>query len=142
MRRFVTDLEGSAGCGGLSRGMVPVVMTAAGADALIDLVATTSLCSLATIRGTMQILELEMGTGRLIRVEKYRSDPNAVAYIVAIADPDEAIALIRKKAAAADDEIRDMGRVSDALLNSLKLQAGEFIRADASRGAPPADTII
>ena len=30
--------------------------------------------------------------------------------------------------------IRDLGRVSDALLNSLKLQAGEFIRADASRG--------
>jgi hypothetical protein len=34
-----------------------------------------------------------------------------------------------------------MGRVSDTLLNSLKLQAGEFIRADASRGTPPADTI-
>jgi len=84
----------------------------------------------------------EMGTGRLIRVEKYRSDPKAVAYIVAIADPDEAIALIRKNAAASDDEVRDLGRVSDALLNSLKLQAGEFIRADASRGAPPAEAII
>jgi hypothetical protein len=83
-----------------------------------------------------------MGTGRLIRVEKYRGDPRAVAYIVAVADPDEAIALIRKEAAAADDEIRDMGRVSDALSNSLKLQAGEFIRADASRGTPSVDTII
>lgn len=88
------------------------------------------------------MLGSEMGTGRLIRVEKYRNDPKAVAYIVAIADPDDAIALIRKNAAAADDEIRDLGRVSDALLNSLKLQAGEFIRADASRGAPPAEAII
>ena len=84
----------------------------------------------------------EKGTGRLIRVEKYRSDPKAVAYIVAIADPDEAIALVGEKAATADDEIRDMGRVGDALLNSLKLQAGEFIRTDASRGAPPANTIV
>ena len=88
------------------------------------------------------MLELEMGTGRLIRVEKYRSDPKAVAYIVAIADADGAVALIREKVAAADDEVRDVGRVSDALLNALKLQAGEFIRADASRGTPPANTII
>jgi hypothetical protein len=88
------------------------------------------------------MLGSEMGTGRLIRVEKYRGDPKAVAFIVAIADPDAAVALIREKAAAPGDEIRDMGRVSDALLNSLKLTAGEFIRADASRGAPPADTII
>ena len=109
---------------------------------LIDLVATSSLRSLTTIRGTEQMLGSEMGTGRLIRVEKYRNDPKAVAYIVAIADPDEAIALIRKNAATTDDEIRDLGRVSDALLNSLKLQAGEFIRADASRGAPPAEAII
>ena len=51
-----------------------------------------------------QILGSEMGTGRLIRVEKYRSDPKAVAYIVAIDDPDEAIALIRKNAATTNDE--------------------------------------
>lgn len=89
----------------------------------------------------MQMLGSEMGTGRLIRVEKYRSDPRAVAYIVAISDPDEAIALVREKAATADDEIRDMGRVSDALLNSLKLQAGQFIRANASRDALPANSI-
>lgn len=72
---------------------------------LIDLVATSSLRSLTTIRGTEQMLGSEMGTGRLIRVEKYRNDPKAVAYIVAIADPDEAIALIRKNAATTDDEI-------------------------------------
>jgi hypothetical protein len=37
-----------------------------------------------------------MGTGRFIRIENYRRDPKAVAYIIAIADPDAAIALIRE----------------------------------------------
>jgi hypothetical protein len=87
------------------------------------------------------MLESEKGTGRIIRVGKYGIKSGAVAYIIAIADPRAAIALIREKAAAPDEEVRDMGRVSDALLNSLRLKAGEYLRADSSRGAQPADTL-
>ena len=70
-----------------------------------------------------------MHNGRLIRVSKYRGDPDSVAYIVAIADPSKAIELIRAKAATAGDDVEDLGRVSDALLISLKLEAGQFKRA-------------
>jgi hypothetical protein len=67
--------------------------------------------------------------GRLIRVSKYRGDPHAVAYIVALADPAKAIALIRAQAATPGDEVEDLGRVSDALLVSLNLGTGQFMRA-------------
>jgi hypothetical protein len=67
--------------------------------------------------------------GRLIRVRKHRSDAQAVSYIVAIADPVEAIALIRAQVAAAGDEIEDMGRVSDSILVAMKLGTGQFMRA-------------
>ncbi len=74
-----------------------------------------------------------MERGRLIRVGKYRGDPNAVAYIVALLDPVAAIDLIRKKAAAPDDLIEDVGRVSDALLTALNLLPGDFTYADNPR---------
>ena len=74
-----------------------------------------------------------MERGRLIRVGKYEGDPNAVAYIVALLDPVAAIDLIRKKAAAPDDLIEDLGRVSDALLKALNLLPGDFTRADNPR---------
>jgi hypothetical protein len=67
--------------------------------------------------------------GRLIRVRKHRSDAQAVSYIVAIADPVEAIALIQGQVAAAGDEIEDMGRVSDSILVAMKLGTGQFMRA-------------
>ena len=67
-----------------------------------------------------------MHNGRLIRVSTYLG---AVAYIVAIADPAKAIDLIRAQAAAPSDEIEDLGRVSDALLMTLRLGSGQFVRA-------------
>jgi len=67
--------------------------------------------------------------GRLIRVTKYQGDPRTAAYIVAVADPVEAIELIRSKAADPIDEIEDLGRVSDALLATLKLGTRQFVRA-------------
>ena len=70
-----------------------------------------------------------MHSGRLIRVSKYRGDPNTIAYIVALADPAKAIELIRAQAATPGDEIEDLGRVSDALLTTLKLATGQFVRA-------------
>ena len=73
--------------------------------------------------------------GRLIRVGKYRGDANAVAFIVAISDPSEAVELIREKVAGPADEIQDLGRVSAALLTALALWSGEFIRTDGKSGA-------
>ncbi len=70
-----------------------------------------------------------MQNGRLIRVSKYRGDPHAVAYIVALADPVKAMALIREQPAAPGDEVDDLGRVSNMLLISLNLGTGQFMRA-------------
>jgi len=75
-------------------------------------------------------LESQAGhDGRLIRVSRYRGDPQMVAYIVAVANPAEAIDLIRSKVATLEDEVEDLGRVSNALLNALNLRSGDFIRA-------------
>ena len=70
-----------------------------------------------------------MHNGRLICVSRYRGDPRATAYIVAITEPAQAIDLIRDKVDPFGDEIEDLGRVSDALLMALKLHSGEFVRA-------------
>lgn len=69
-----------------------------------------------------------MHNGRLIRVSKYRNDPEAVVYVVALYDSAKAIALIREQAAAPGDEIEDLGRVTDDLLTVLKLGTGQFMR--------------
>jgi hypothetical protein len=66
-----------------------------------------------------------MGEGRLIRVSKYRGDPQAVAYVVAMPDKVRAIELIKQKAAG--DEIEDLGKVSEALMTAMSLAPGEFI---------------
>jgi hypothetical protein len=74
--------------------------------------------------------------GRLVRVTRSLGHPNTVvAYIVAKADPTQAIELIRTQAAQPHDVIEDLGRVSDALLQSLNLTSGKFVRADEPRGA-------
>ena len=70
-----------------------------------------------------------MHYGRLIRVSKYRGDPHAVAYIVAISEPAEAIELVRPQATTSGEEVEDLGRVSDSLLAALHLGTGQFRRA-------------
>ena len=70
-----------------------------------------------------------MGYGRLIRVRKFPGDEKAIAYVVAVSDPAKAMELIRRKVANPDDEIEDLGRVSDALLAAMKLEPGDFVRA-------------
>jgi hypothetical protein len=70
-----------------------------------------------------------MHYGRLIRVSRFRGDPKAIAYIVALAEPAQAIELIRGKVSNPGDEVEDLGRVSDALLVSLNLKTGEFLPA-------------
>ena len=52
-----------------------------------------------------------------------------IAYIVAIADADEAMELIKKSVAVPGDRVEDVAPVTDALLTSLHLQPGAFRRA-------------
>jgi hypothetical protein len=54
---------------------------------------------------------------------------NVIAYIVALSDPVEVIELIIKRVAIPGDRVEDVAAVSEALLASLQLQPGEFIRA-------------
>ena len=61
-------------------------------------------------------------------MRKYRDDPNRVAYIVALADAARAMELIRAQAAAPGDDVEDLGRVSEALLMTLNLGTGQFMR--------------
>jgi hypothetical protein len=72
-----------------------------------------------------------MAYGRLIRTKKHADDTKGVAYIVAGAEAAEAIAIIRTREAGSDDEIEDLGRVSEQLLETLDIPSGEFLRIDA-----------
>jgi hypothetical protein len=74
-----------------------------------------------------------MGEGRLIRVCRYRGDPGAKAYLVALSDKAEAMQLIASRAGSAAHEIEDLGRVSEILITAMALTAGEFIAIDGVR---------
>jgi hypothetical protein len=64
--------------------------------------------------------------GRLIRVKNRRGDADAVVYVVAEPDPAKAMDII-KAAGLGDDDLEDLGRVSEAVLNALALQPGQFM---------------
>ena len=67
-----------------------------------------------------------MALGRLIRVRKYRSDMDAAIYVVATAERDKAVGILRNGLSRPDDEYEDLGRVSDTLMTALNLKPGEF----------------
>lgn len=69
--------------------------------------------------------------GRLIRTKKHTDDTRGVAYIIAVAEVAEAIAIIRTREAGSDYDIEDLGPVSDQLLETLAIPSGEFLRIDA-----------
>lgn len=74
-----------------------------------------------------------MTEGRLIRVSKYRGDPAAKAYLVAVPDKVRAMNLIAANVAQAAEEIEDLGRVSDALIASMFLAPGDCVPIDGVR---------
>jgi hypothetical protein len=55
---------------------------------------------------------------------------NATGYVVAVADPAEAIDLLKARLGASSDQLEDGGRVSGSLIEALGVLPGEFIRAD------------
>jgi len=69
-----------------------------------------------------------MPTGRLIRVQNYRSDPAAIIYVVAESNGTAAIDILKKAFAHASSEYEDLGRVNDSLIDAMNLKAGQFAR--------------
>jgi hypothetical protein len=74
-----------------------------------------------------------MYEGRLIRVSKFRGDPKAASYLVAMADKAGAVELITRQAAKLGDDVEDLGRVSEALLTTMSLRPGQFIPINGVR---------
>jgi len=71
--------------------------------------------------------------GRLIRVSKFRGDPKAVSYLVAMPDKVGALALITRQAAKPGDDVEDLGRVSEALITTMRLPRGQFMPINGVR---------
>ncbi len=69
-----------------------------------------------------------MGFGRLIRVRGHRSDPESAVFVVAEAEVEKAIDILKIALGRPLDEYEDLGRVTDTLLNALGLQPGQFAR--------------
>jgi len=74
-----------------------------------------------------------MGEGRLIRVSRFRGDPNAVSYLVAIPNKGDALELIASQAAMPGYDVEDLGRVTEALITTMRLSAGQFMSVKGVR---------
>src|SRR5438876_4385552 len=66
--------------------------------------------------------------GRMIRVKNRRGDPNAVVYVVAESDLTKAVDILKAAGVDMGDDFEDLGRVTEALLGTLALQEGQFVR--------------
>jgi hypothetical protein len=73
----------------------------------------------------------DLPNARLIRKSAYSGDPHSTIYVVAVADADQAVTMIRNKAANPSDVLQDLGRISGHLVQALNLLPGEFIRVDS-----------
>jgi hypothetical protein len=87
--------------------------------------------------GNAQLLSLNAPNARFVRKSKFRSDQNTMFYIVAVADADQAVQIIRSKIADLTDDVEDLRRVSRALVQALKLASGEFTRIGGNYNVSP-----
>ena len=71
----------------------------------------------------------DLPNARLIR-KTVPGDRSATLYIVAVSKADQAVEIIRSKAADNGDEVEDLGRVAGFLVQAFNLAPGEFIRVD------------
>jgi hypothetical protein len=74
----------------------------------------------------------DLPNARLIRKTGRGSDRSPTLYIVAVSKADQAVEIIRSKAADDGDEVEDLGRVAGSLVQGLNLAPGEFIRVDGN----------
>jgi hypothetical protein len=85
------------------------------------------------------VLQFNMGEGRLIRVSRFRGDPEAVSYLVAIPNKGDALDLIANQAAMPGYDVEDLGRVSEALITTMRLAAGQFMPVKGVRDVSQLD---
>jgi hypothetical protein len=74
----------------------------------------------------------DLPNARLIRKTERGGDRSPILYIVAVTKADQAVEIIRSKAADDGDEVVDLGRVAGSLVQAFNLAPGEFIRVDAN----------
>jgi hypothetical protein len=74
----------------------------------------------------------DLPNARLIRKTVRHGDRNPILYIVAVSKADQAVEIIRSKAANPDDGVWDLGRVAGFLVQAFNLAPGEFIRVDGN----------
>jgi len=74
----------------------------------------------------------DLPNARLIRKSAHRGYHSATLYIVAVSKADQAVQIIRSKAADDGDEVEDSGRVAGFLVQAFNLAPGEFIRVDGN----------
>jgi len=74
----------------------------------------------------------DLPNARLIRKTIRQGGRSQTLYIVAVSKADQAVEIIRSKAADAGDEVEDLGRVAGFLVQGFNLAPGEFIRVDAN----------
>jgi hypothetical protein len=74
----------------------------------------------------------DLPNARLIRKTAGSGDRGPTLYIVAVSKADQAVEIIRSKAADNGDEVEDLGRVAGFLVQAFNLAPGEFIRVDGN----------
>jgi hypothetical protein len=74
----------------------------------------------------------DLPNARLIRRTVPHGDRSPILYVVAVIKPDQAVEIIRSKAADNGDEVEDLGRVAGFLVQAFNLAPGEFIRVDSN----------
>jgi hypothetical protein len=74
----------------------------------------------------------DLPNARLIRRTVHHGNRNPSLDIVAVSKADQAVEIIRSKAADADDEVEDLGRITGFLVQAFNLAPGEFIRVDGN----------
>ena len=74
----------------------------------------------------------DLPNARLVRKTIRQGGRSQTLYIVAVSKADQAVEIIKSKAADAGDEVEDLGRVAGFLVQGFNLAPGEFIRVDAN----------
>jgi hypothetical protein len=74
----------------------------------------------------------DLPNARLIRKTARQGGRSPILYIVAVSKADQAVEIIRSKAADNGDEVEDLGRVAGFLVQAFNLAPGEFIRVDGN----------
>jgi hypothetical protein len=74
----------------------------------------------------------DLPNARLIRKTERGGARSPTLYIVAVSKADQAVEIIRRKAADDGDVVEDLGRVAGSLVQTFNLAPGEFIRVDAN----------